>query len=79
MPAGAQLRTLRVYVATNRADGTLTASLSDGSAPAFVNTLPAATDIRSGIYTITYAAASSGQSLHVSWVESADNCPGLPL
>ncbi|MFZ1881755.1 MAG: NosD domain-containing protein, partial [Gaiellaceae bacterium] len=74
VPAGVQLRTLRVYVATNRADGTLTASLSDGSEPAFIDTLPAATDIRSGIYTITYAAASSGQSLHVSWVETADNC-----
>ncbi len=74
VPAGTQLRTLRVYVATNRADGQLTATLSDGSAPAFVDTLPAATDIRSGIYTITYAAASSGQSLHVSWVETADNC-----
>ena len=46
VPAGTSLRTLRVYVATNRAAGTLTASLSDGSAPDYVNTLPVATDIR---------------------------------
>ena len=53
----------------------LTASLSDGSAPDYVDTLPIATDIRSGIYTLTYAAGSSGQKLHVSWIETADNCP----
>ena len=74
VPAGTAFRTLKVYVATNRADGQLTASLSDGSAPDYVNTLPAAVDIRSGIYTITYAAGSSGQKLHVSWIETADNC-----
>ena len=77
VPAGTALRTLRVYVATNRADGQLTASLSDGSASNYVNTLPAAVDIRSGIYTITYAANSSGQTLHVSWIETADNCPAF--
>ena len=41
VPAGTAFRTLKVYVATNRAAGQLTASLSDGSAADYVNTLPA--------------------------------------
>ena len=77
VPAGTAFRTLKVYVATNRAAGQLTASLSDGSAADYVDTLPIATDIRSGIYTLTYAAGSSGQKLHVSWIETADNCPSF--
>ena len=74
VPADTRTRTLRVYVATNRADGTLTATLSDGSAGQFVNVLPQATDLRSAVYTITYAAASTNQKLHIDWVETADNC-----
>ncbi len=74
VPANTQTRTLRVYVATNRADGTLTATLSDGSAGPFVDVLPQAVNTRSAVYTITYAAASAGQTLHVDWVETADNC-----
>ena len=31
-------------------------------------------DLRTGIYTLTYAAASAGQHLHVDWTESLDNC-----
>ena len=36
--------------------------------------LPQATDLRSAVYTITYAAASANQKLHIDWVETADNC-----
>src|SRR5262249_35022440 len=39
VPAGTDTRTLRVYVTTNRADGTLTATLSDDSAAPYVGTL----------------------------------------
>ena len=74
VPADTSPRTLTVYVATNRADGELTATLSDGSASAFSDTLVQAVDLRSGVYTITYAAASANQTLHVSWVETVDNC-----
>ncbi len=74
MHADTRIRTMRVYVATNRADGTLTATLSDGSAGPFVDVLPQAANLRSAVYTITYAAASTNQKLHVDWVESADNC-----
>jgi hypothetical protein len=74
VPAGLQPRTVKVYVATNRADGTLTASLSDGSASDYVNVLPAATDENTAVYTITYQANSDGQTLHVTWVETGDSC-----
>ncbi|MDX6451041.1 MAG: large repetitive protein [Gaiellaceae bacterium] len=74
VPAGTAARTLTVYVATNRASGQLTASLSDSSAPSYVDTLPFASETRTGIYTIHYAAASRGQTLHVQWVETLDNC-----
>ena len=36
VPAGPATQILSVYVATNRADGTLTAHLSDGSAPDYL-------------------------------------------
>lgn len=74
VPADTSSRTLTIYVTTNRADGQLTASLSDGSAAPYVDTLPLATDTRSGVYSIRYASASPGQTLHVQWVESLDNC-----
>src|SRR5262249_8487309 len=74
VPAGPATQILRVYVATNRADGTLTAHLSDGSAPDYTATLPQAVDQRSGVYTISYRAASANQTLTVTWVESAANC-----
>ncbi len=74
VPADTAARTLTVYVATNRANGQLTASLSDGSAASYIDTLPAAVDVRRGVYTIHYAAASRGQTLHVQWVETVDNC-----
>ncbi len=74
VPASTTPMTLKVYVATNRADGTLTASLSDGSAPDFVDVLPQATDLRSAVYTITYSSAAPKAELHVTWVESAESC-----
>ncbi|HST17593.1 MAG TPA: PxKF domain-containing protein [Gaiellaceae bacterium] len=78
VPAGLQPRTLKVYVATNRAVGTLTAHLSDGSAPDYVDSLPAAVDQNTAVYTITYVAGSAAQTLHVTWVESSDTC-GSPF
>ena len=78
VPAGLQPRTVKVYVATNRANGMLTAHLSDGSAPDYTDVLPAAVDQNTTVYTITYQAGSTGQTLHVTWVESLDTC-GSPF
>ncbi len=68
-PADSQPRTLRLYVGAQRAQGELTATLSDGSAPVYdddslVN-WQASSD---GVYTLTYAAASAEQTLTVDWL-----------
>ena len=78
VPAGLEPRTVKVYAATNRADAKLTAHLSDGSSSDYVDVLPAGIDQHTAVYTITYQAGSAGQTLHVTWVETADHC-GAPF
>ena len=72
VPAGAAARTLRVYVGVDRAEGQLTATLSDGTL-AYVGTPvsdPAgATDT---VYTLTFASTTPGATLTVNWVQTAD-------
>jgi len=71
VPADTFEGVLNVYVDEHLGGGTLTATLSDGSAPAYINSsIP--NDFNSpGVYTIDYSAASSGQTLTVSWVETS--------
>lgn len=67
-PADTGTRTLKVYVGAFKARGSLEAHLSDGSAPAYVNS--SLFNMRNGpsaVYTITYSAASAGQQLIVRW------------
>jgi hypothetical protein len=72
VPADTATRTLKVYVGVFGGRGQFEASLSDGSAPAYVNSSlanlmgngPCAT------YTVTYAAASAGQTLRIRWILS---------
>ena len=67
-PADTTTRTLKIYVGLWSAGGKFEASLSDGSAPAFVDTSLAnssATSTR--VYTLSYSAGSSGQALTVKW------------
>ncbi len=75
VPANANLQTLKLYVGVWAAGGRLEASLSDSSAPAFIDTSlvnNAATS--NGVYTLTYRANSDGQALTVRWtVNSAMN------
>ena len=67
-PADTQQRTLIVYVSSlaGAGGGKLTATLSDGSAPAYVDsaTFPTTQD---RTYTITYSASSVGQTLTLVW------------
>jgi uncharacterized cupin superfamily protein len=70
-PAGTTPQTLTVYVGGFASGGTLTASLSDGSAANFVATTAAAAGQYDEAFTLTYAAASAGQTLTVSWVMSS--------
>jgi len=66
VPADRTTRTLKLYVGVWFTQGKLQATLSDGSAPDFVDTsLNKNNDRASGLYTITYRAASASQTLKV--------------
>jgi hypothetical protein len=67
VPADTRLRKFNIYVGVDRGEGTLRASLSDGSAVGFTNTLSDNT-ANNQIYVLTYAANSAGQKLNVEWV-----------
>jgi hypothetical protein len=68
-PADTGTRTLNVYVGSFKARGRLEAFLSDGSARGYTNSSLFNMDNGpSGVYTLTYSAASAGQQLIVRWV-----------
>jgi len=68
VPADTTLRTLKLYLGLWAAQGKLEATLSDSSAPAFVNTsLANQADTSNAVYTLAYRASQAGQSLTVRW------------
>jgi len=68
VPADTTLRTLKVYVGTFAARGRFEASLSDNSASAYSSTaLVNMGNGPSGVYSISYAAQSAGQTLTIKW------------
>ncbi len=70
-PADTATRTLKVYVGAYAAHAKLEAYLSDGSAGGYTNTsFFNMTNGPSGVFTLTYAAGSAGQSLTVRWTLS---------
>ncbi len=70
-PADTTTRTLYVYAGGNSSGSTLTAHLSDGSAPDVVITA-SGNGLYTNLYTITYKAASAGQKLTLSYVKSTN-------
>jgi hypothetical protein len=70
-PADTSSRILTVHVGGWNSGGTLTAYLSDGSAANFVSTTSAVNGQYDENYTLTYSAASAGQTLTVTWVMSS--------
>jgi Big-like domain-containing protein len=68
-PADTTLRTLKVYVGAYAARGRFEAFLSDSNATAYTDTslVNQMGNGPSGIYSITYAAQSAGQTLTVRW------------
>jgi uncharacterized membrane protein len=67
-PADTTTRTLQVYVGVWSAQGTIVAHLSDGSAVDYTDsTLNNSTDTTNGLYTFNYRAASSGQTLSITF------------
>jgi len=66
VPADRNVKTLKLYVGVWFTQGKLEATLSDGSAPAYVDTSQNKNNgASSGLYTISYKAASAGQTLKV--------------
>jgi PKD repeat protein len=78
VPAGTTQRRLAVYVGLWAAQGRLEVTLSDGSAPAFIDTsLDNSTGTSVRVYTFDYRAGSNGQLLTVQWtVQTAHNSFG---
>jgi hypothetical protein len=66
-PADTTKRTLVVHVGGWLSAGQLTAHLSDNSAPDYVDITTTANGQYDRNYTLIYSAASSGQTLTVSW------------
>jgi hypothetical protein len=67
-PADTNLKTLKVYVGVWFAQGRFEASLSDGSAPTYVDTSIGVTPGRSnGVYTVQYKSATEGQTLRIRY------------
>ena len=70
-PADATTHQLLVHVGGYLSGGRLTAHLSDGSAPDYTDLAATATDTVNNYdrnYTLTYQAASPGQTLTITWV-----------
>ena len=67
VPAHTLTSTLYVYVSGATSTGKLTATLSDGSAAAYVNSQSAASGAYIANYTLTFKANSPGQTLTVKW------------
>ena len=68
VPAGTDVRILKVYVGAFAGEGLFVASLSDGSAADYRDTsLINFRNGPSGVYTLTYAANSPGQTLKIRW------------
>ena len=72
VPADLAARTLTVYVGVSGAQGQMRAQLSDGSAPDYVDSsLSNGGGLSTGVYSITYNAASPGHTLVVTFTEAS--------
>ena len=73
VPADTNLRTLVFHAGGQNSGGTLTAHLSDGSAANYQDTSTNLSGRWDRNYTLTYSAASAGQSLTIQWVDATDS------
>ena len=72
VPAGTSMRTLRLYVGAYYAAGTLTAHLSDSSAPDYTGTsIGTSSENWAGVYTLVFRSVSPSATLTVRWVQSS--------
>jgi len=71
VPAGTLARTVTVYVGGWASSGTFRAHLSDSSSADYTNTTTLAASQYVRAYTLTYAAASAGQQLVLTWTQAS--------
>ena len=71
VPADKTTRTIKVYVGGWNSTGTLNAHLSDGSTVDYNFTGAAFSDAYDYVFTLTFHAASAGQTLTIQWTQSA--------
>jgi Ricin-type beta-trefoil lectin domain-like/Chitobiase/beta-hexosaminidase C-terminal domain len=81
VPASTTAQTVKVYVGGWNSGGTLTASLSDNSAAPYSDSSVSYANYNvygqyDAVYTLTYAAASAGQTLTISWKQSSSGSGG---
>ena len=77
VPADTTVRTLRLYTQVYSSSSRVEATLSDGSAPAYSTVLSNANGVLVRVITLTFSAASAGQTLTVrGTVENEPNGPG---
>jgi hypothetical protein len=82
VPADPATRILKVYVGGWQSGGTLTATLTDGSAPEYVHVsspLLSPTGQYSAVFTLVYKSASTGQALNVQWVQTSGTSGNVSL
>ncbi|HSQ67924.1 MAG TPA: hypothetical protein VLM85_32160 [Polyangiaceae bacterium] len=75
MPADTTTKTLKLYTGFWCARAKLQATLSDGSAPVYVDTSADVTDAwDTSVYTIDFRAAANGQTLTVDYLIDLNHC-----
>ena len=70
-PADTTVRILTIHVGGWFSGGMLTAHLSDGSAADYMDSTPAVSNAFDRNYTVTYNASTAGQTLTISWIDTA--------
>jgi hypothetical protein len=75
-PADQIARTLHLHVGGWSSGGTLVAQVSDGSSPVYIDTVPAGRGSYLRDYTLSYQAASNGQSVTVTWMMTSPYAGG---
>ena len=73
VPADTTVRTLRLYAGGFKSSSRVEASLSDGSAPAYSTVLSNSSGVIEQVITLTFSAASAGQTLTVRHTLEDDN------
>ena len=79
VPADTTVRTLRLYTAVYRSSSRVEATLSDGSAPAYSTVLSNTNGVLEQVITLTFSAASAGQTLTVRGTLEVDYSGNIAL